>query len=161
RLKRKYERQLSQRYWRWLGRARSARFRLSRRYFQSHVSLQSEYQHLTILAQVFRRATRSIFVAAILVWISIWIDGWSQGRGGELRGLLRQYQHIDPPIYFTLVTGLLGVSGIFLGLYFTAVSVVASTVYARVPDSVREILMEEKVGNLYISEVATLASVTI
>jgi hypothetical protein len=42
------------------------------------------------------------------------------------------------------------VAGVFLALYFTAVSVVASTVYARVPEEIRQLLTREKVGNLYI-----------
>jgi len=73
------------------------------------------------------------------------------------------------PVLFTLDEGtsktLLGivaqVAGVFLALYFTAVSVVASTVYARVPGEIRELLMKEKVGNLYIRGVALTVAVAI
>ena len=51
------------------------------------------------------------------------------------------------------------VAGVFLALYFTAVSVVASTVYARVPGEIRELLTKEKVGNLYIQIVALTVAV--
>jgi len=51
------------------------------------------------------------------------------------------------------------VAGVFLALYFTAVSVVASTVYARVPGEIRELLTTEKVGNLYIQIVALTVAV--
>lgn len=53
------------------------------------------------------------------------------------------------------------VTGVFLALYFTAVSVVASTVYARVPGEIRELLIKEKVGNLYIQIVALTVAVAI
>jgi hypothetical protein len=51
------------------------------------------------------------------------------------------------------------VAGVFLALYFTAVSVVASTVYARVPGEIRELLTKEKVGNFYIQFVALTVAV--
>jgi len=42
------------------------------------------------------------------------------------------------------------VTGVFLGLYFTAISVVAGSVFARIPGNLRELLLYEKVGNQYI-----------
>lgn len=53
------------------------------------------------------------------------------------------------------------ISGIFLGLYFTAISVVASSVFARVPGSVRDLLLKEKFGNRYIKTLAIVTSVCI
>ena len=53
------------------------------------------------------------------------------------------------------------ISGIFLGLYFTAISVVASSVFARVPGNVRDLLLKEKVGNKYIKTLAIVTSVSI
>jgi hypothetical protein len=52
-------------------------------------------------------------------------------------------------------------SGLFLTLYFTAVSVIASAVYARVPGDVRTLVVEEKVGNIYVRIVAILGAITI
>lgn len=63
--------------------------------------------------------------------------------------------------YQDFLTTLMQISGIFLGLYFTAISVVISTVYDRVPQSVRSILLEEKVGNSYIKVVALLGAVAL
>lgn len=53
------------------------------------------------------------------------------------------------------------VSGIFLGLYFTAISVVAGSVFARVPGNLRELLLNEKVGNHYIKVLAVLTSISV
>jgi len=61
----------------------------------------------------------------------------------------------------TLLSIVASVSGIFLGLYFTAISVVASSVYARMPNNIRELLLKEKVGNQYIKILATLTSVSL
>ena len=50
------------------------------------------------------------------------------------------------------------IAGIFLGLYFTAVSAIAAAVYADVPGEVRLVLLREKVGNVYIRTVAFLGA---
>lgn len=60
-----------------------------------------------------------------------------------------------------LLTVIASVSGVFLGLYFTAISVVASTVFARVPSDLRDLLLKEKVGNYYIRSLAVLTSLSI
>lgn len=71
--------------------------------------------------------------------------------------------HFLPQMDTGAISSFLGivaqVAGVFLGLYFTAISVVASTVYARVPGEIRELLTKEKVGNLYIRAVALTVAV--
>lgn len=42
------------------------------------------------------------------------------------------------------------VTGVFLGLYFAAVSVVAGTAYGDVPPELRSVLIEDRVGGLYL-----------
>jgi hypothetical protein len=59
-----------------------------------------------------------------------------------------------PDTYATLLGTIAQVTGVFLGLYFTAVSAVASAAYAKVPNTVRALVVEEKVGNVYIRLVA-------
>lgn len=56
---------------------------------------------------------------------------------------------------------LLQVIGVFLGLYFTAVSVVASTVYARVQADIRDLLTREKVGNSYLRLLVLVAAMSL
>ena len=38
----------------------------------------------------------------------------------------------------------------FIGLYFTAISIVASTVYASAPSRIRRLILEDKVSNVYV-----------
>ena len=52
-------------------------------------------------------------------------------------------------------------TGLFLTLYFTAISLIASAVYARVPGDVRTLAIDEKVGNVYIRVVAILGAISI
>ncbi len=68
---------------------------------------------------------------------------------------------VDSSTYVSLVSTVAQIAGIFLGLYFTAVGVVASAVYSRVPGDVRALLVQEKTGNLYLRMVALLSAVAI
>ncbi len=66
----------------------------------------------------------------------------------------------DPATYASVLSTLAQVAGVFLALYFTAVSVAVSSVYSRVQEDVRLLLMRDKVGNHYINIVAFLAAYT-
>jgi hypothetical protein len=60
-----------------------------------------------------------------------------------------------------LLNTVIQLAGLFLTLYFTAISLIASTVYARVPGDVRTLAVDEKVGNVYIRIVAILGALAI
>jgi hypothetical protein len=60
-----------------------------------------------------------------------------------------------------LLNTVVQIAGLFLTLYFTAISLIASAVYARVPGDVRTLAVEEKVGNVYIRLVAILGALAI
>src|SRR5205823_1716866 len=60
-----------------------------------------------------------------------------------------------------LLNTVVQIAGLFLTLYFTAISLIASTVYARVPGDVRTLAVDEKVGNVYIRLVAVLGALAI
>ncbi|HUU89226.1 MAG TPA: hypothetical protein VMX17_15940 [Candidatus Glassbacteria bacterium] len=68
---------------------------------------------------------------------------------------------LSTDVFKTLLATIASVSGIFLGLYFTAISVVAGSVFAKVPDNLRKLLLEEKVGNEYIHILTIVASAAI
>ena len=59
----------------------------------------------------------------------------------------------------SMLSVVVSVAGVFLGLYFTAVSVVASSVYANTPSELMELLLREKVGNHYVRGLAILTTI--
>ncbi len=63
--------------------------------------------------------------------------------------------------YSTLLTTYAQIAGILLGLYFAGISAVLSTAYANVPDNVREKLINEKFGNVYIKVVALFGGIAL
>ena len=61
---------------------------------------------------------------------------------------------LDVGAYNSLLEAVAAVTGVFLALYFTAVSAVAATVYARVPHDIRELMLRDRLGNVYVTWVA-------
>lgn len=59
-----------------------------------------------------------------------------------------------------LLSVITSISGLLLGLYFTAVSIVASS-FAKLPDNVRSLLVKERVGSSYIFLLAVLTALCI
>lgn len=53
-------------------------------------------------------------------------------------------------IYSSWLATLAQISGVFIALYFTAVTAAASAIYAQVPNNVRDLLAREPIGNVYI-----------
>lgn len=52
--------------------------------------------------------------------------------------------------YRDILTTSASIIGVYVGLYYTTLSVLATTVLESAPDSVRSIILNEKVGNFYI-----------
>ncbi|MEP5700627.1 MAG: hypothetical protein ABJN43_18530 [Sneathiella sp.] len=72
----------------------------------------------------------------------------------NLQEILSIQQSINDEFYITLLATISGIGGIFIGLYYAGISAVSSTIYARVPNNVRNLLSQEKFGNFYLSFLA-------
>ncbi|WP_138589289.1 hypothetical protein [Pseudoalteromonas ruthenica] len=58
--------------------------------------------------------------------------------------------------YATLLATITSISGLFIGLYYTALTSVGSAIYARVPQSLRALLLKEKKGDAYLRYLVAL-----
>lgn len=59
----------------------------------------------------------------------------------------------DPDLgqdYATFLATVAGIGGVFIGLYYAAISAVGGTIYSRVPNDIRDLLAKERVGNAYM-----------
>ena len=63
--------------------------------------------------------------------------------------------------YGTLLAAVIGVGGVFIGLYYAAISAVCGAIYARVPNNIRDLLAQEQVGNAYMRSLAVLTSLAV
>ena len=60
--------------------------------------------------------------------------------------------------YGNLLVAVIGIGGVFIGLYYAAISAVGGAIYARVPNNIRDLLAKEQVGNVYMRLLALLTS---
>ena len=68
---------------------------------------------------------------------------------------------LEPAVYTQLLVAVATVAGIFLGLYFTAISAVIASIYSTIPDSVRDLLIRDRVGNMYVQIVSFSTTLSI
>jgi hypothetical protein len=105
----------------------------------------------------------SLTAAALLLLFAI-LEHFLLAQPSPLPGpnwLRALYSTIDFEVLDSILLTLLQVVGVFLGLYFTAVSVVASTVYANLQADIRNLLTREKIGNFYLKLIVFLGVLSI
>ena len=56
----------------------------------------------------------------------------------------------DDGDYVTFLGAISSIGGVFIGLYYAGISAVGSAIYARVPNNVRDLLAQERFGNVYM-----------
>jgi hypothetical protein len=79
----------------------------------------------------------------------------------QLLQFLVDIVHLDKDATRQLLATVASVAGVFLGLYFTAISVIAGALFVNVPSVVREQLVREKAGALYFKGLAMLTSTSV
>lgn len=60
----------------------------------------------------------------------------------------------DDDDYVSFLAAISGIGGVFIGLYFTAISTISSSIYAQVPSNIRDLFSHEKLGSVYIKILA-------
>jgi hypothetical protein len=125
-----------------------------------------------ILTELTRQIIGSVLLAVIVFGGLLFVDWFLEHAGMEL---IARYQPAFGAVLTqakqtaasnsesirSLLNTVAQLTGLFLTLYFTAISLIASTVYARVPGDVRALAVNEKVGNIYIRVVALLGAISI
>lgn len=53
--------------------------------------------------------------------------------------------------YVPFLATISGIGGVFIGLYYAAVSSIAGSIYAKVPNDIRSLLAQERVGYIYMN----------
>lgn len=169
-----YHRQRSRRYWIQRARLQRAKLWIGKNLFGVRGWARSRRESASIFTEILNVVVRQLLFAATLVvgleilertiipqlgaFIQSFEDLPGVGIVPVLYGILASLR-VDPSVSTDILTTMIQVAGVFLGLYFTAISVVASTVYARVQGDVRDLLVRERVGNYYVRVVALLGVV--
>ena len=56
----------------------------------------------------------------------------------------------DNSDYVTFLVTISGIGGVFIGLYYAGISTIGGAIYARVPNNIRDLLAQERIGNVYM-----------
>jgi len=108
----------------------------------------------------------SIIVAVITAFLLYWLElnfwviskfplVWDSFIGHYLR------LPINVEAYTQMLSTVAGITGVFLGLYFTAVSTVIANAYSSVTGDVRRLILEDRLGNVYVKLVAYLTALSV
>jgi len=115
---------------------------------------------LILFVNVIESVASEPFQALVKFMLSIpWVGGAIDA--GQRLGIVPTGISLNSTGYVALLSTLASVAGVFLALYFTTLGVVASTVYARVQNDIRDLVLREHSGTIYVQIVALLLSVTI
>lgn len=117
-------------------------------------------------AQEGRATTSSVYyVFKIIFWqlaLAILFTIGLQGTNSNFVSLFTKIGITIPEVssssYGTLLEAVIGVGGVFIGLYYAAISAIGSAIYAKVPNNVRDLFAYERVGNAYMRLLASLTS---
>ncbi|MBA7627699.1 hypothetical protein ES703_35166 [subsurface metagenome] len=152
-----YEWQFSPYYWKLISGWQRMKFIFETRFFTMKSRTREQRESFSIFRGISRAIVGPALFAIIFIVVLAAIHYFLSPYVVTSR--LQFLLNLDEETSRNLLGIVAQVAGVFLALYFTAVSVVASTVYARVPGEIRELLTKEKVGNLYIQIVALTVAV--
>jgi hypothetical protein len=150
-----YKKQQNPNYWHWKARKEKLRFWFANQAFRIrewHTSGHQDFSDFRILIRViwFQFLLAFVIIASLegieyILQHYIQVPVWGM-----------QFPTISAEAYWGLAGELIGLTGAFIALYFTAVAVVVSTVYAEVSDDVRRLLVRHMLGSFYFRALATL-----
>ncbi len=138
-------------YWITLDALKKNQFRVSQLRFSIDQWRKKSHQSSSILWSLFKRAIIGAFGAFLLITLLRFIE--FHVISGKLTSSVDN--HVST--YGVLAQ----ISGLILGLYFTAMSVVVSTVYSKVPENIRNLIAKEKVGDKYINILMLLGTTSL
>jgi hypothetical protein len=170
-LQRNAEWQLSPQYWNLSRKWQSFRFRINRLIFRARYRKHSAGEGLNnsraIISGILWPVFTAILVLGLLDFTEYLFINYSRLVYGTLHipsfiirgtGGLQSILTRSEDAYLELMGTISQIAGAFLGLYFATAGVVISTVYARVPRNVRQLLIHDKLSNQYIRAMALLGA---
>jgi hypothetical protein len=127
------------------------RFFVTKRLFGASQGVQDEGTRNRALFEIIKitlpQLLFSIIVALLLKWLDTYLSTmipdskWPMPTDGD---------------YATLLATIAGIGGVFIGLYYAGVTAVGSSIYAKVPNNIRDLLARDQVGNVYMRYLAFL-----
>ena len=148
----RYQLQFWPKFWKLRQSIRRLKFRIRTLQFGARQSIRGAGDALSILQQLLRIIIWRVGVAVAVVAGLVLAEQ-------TLRERSLLIVQLSPEAQLGFLSTLGQVAATLLALYFTALSVVVSTAYARVPNDIRGLIMREQVGSFYFRALAQFAAV--
>ena len=101
---------------------------------------------LTLTRLTIVQVVIAILVGIVMQYIDPYFDDFYKRHGLK----------IAPDIYGTLLGTITFTGAVLIGLYYSATTAIGGAIYARLPNNIRDLLARERVGNVYIRQLAFL-----
>jgi hypothetical protein len=154
-------------YWHIRARLGKFAFYLRRYIWGTRRALAGSRRSASLSGAILSASAATIAAAVVTVSLTEALQLLIQHAGGDPATHLPMWllesidRQLEPTTLVQLYGTLAQVAGVFLGLYFAALSVVVSTGYARMPSSIRDLFARDFIGNWYIRLVAVLGTVSL
>ena len=102
---------------------------------------------LSLLRLTLGELILAILIAVGLQFLNPYLVPWFTERGFTIP---------TESDYGTLLATVIGVGGVFIGLYYAAISAIGGAIYAKAPNNIRDLLAQDRVGNAYMRYLAVL-----
>lgn len=118
---------------------------LEARIFKSRYGAKEERSNYQTFRHLLSVTEKPVFIAVGFAVLLQFIDPY-----------LRPYYQMsrisipDDGDYVTFLATISGIGGVFIGLYYAGISAVGSAIYAKVPNNIRDLLAQERFGNVYM-----------
>jgi hypothetical protein len=131
-------------FWRLRARIQRLRFSILGRLFRARYFARQERTNAGILISILKLTGPQLFlaigVAASLQVVELLL----------VPQLINRWAIPDTANYVSWLGTIAQIGGVFIALYFTAVTAAAGAIYAQVPNNIRDLLARERFGNIYI-----------
>ncbi|HXV06087.1 MAG TPA: hypothetical protein VFP23_09325, partial [Solirubrobacterales bacterium] len=139
----------SRRFWRLRQRLIGLRLGVLSSAFRIRHAASETSTSATALRALLQNTVVSVGLACVLIAAIALLQG-PVDQLAETLGLGR----LDKSAYDSLLETVAAATGVFLALYFTAVSAIAASIYVDVPHDIRNLIVGDRLGNLYVRIVA-------
>ncbi len=135
-------------------------FYCSRFMFYQRERVRISREDLSIFLSILRSVSFYTLVIAVFLICTELAEHFLIARGWEFGFLKASSDRAYASTDYALQT-LTGIQGVFLAVYFTAVSVVAGAIYAEVPHEVRMLLARDRWGSFFLKFIAAWSAVSL
>ena len=133
-----------------------AHFMIEKWVYSVRLSIKEERSDIETFRQLLVISQKTFFVAAGLALICVFVDPYLYAFYQQIKTFVPGINTQNDSDYVTFLAVVSSITGIFIGLYYAGISAIGGAIYATVPSNVRNLLMYERGGNVYMSFLACL-----